>query len=540
MSKHNAVKVVLSTILIIFVLSWIFPAAYYSSQYVSEGRIQMGLFDLFNYPLTAVSYFGYIALFFVLVGAFYGILYKIPAYRTFLDKIVALFDGLEKVFVSLVMIIIAVLVSVCGVHYEIFLFFPLIAAVILLMGYDKIVAAMTMVGSVAVGLAGTTYAYNNINVLISTLGIKLDFEIGVRVIILLVGLVLLIFNTILYMNKIGRKKTVAKVVEEKAEKIAEKVEEVKEEVEKKVTKASTSAKKKTTTKKSTGTTKKKTTSKAKSSTKRNVKAAVTDEDVIVVKGDNSFLIPKGKPGKHSVWPLVVFFILMFVVFVLAFIPWNENALKVSLFTDITKNVTEFSVFKFAIFGKILGNTNAFGAWTSADLYLVMAIVIILLAVIYKVKLNDFLDGFAEGAKKALAPAVIVILCYTVLVIVTYHPFQLTIYKAILGLTKGFNVATTALVAILASILNIDPSYVFQSVLPYLISVKTNSELYGIIGIMFQSLYGLTMLVAPTSIVLLSSLSVLNISYKEWLGKIWKFFLEFLVVLLIIFIILAVI
>ena len=57
----------------------------------------MGLFDLFNYPLTALSYFGYIALFIVLVGGFYGILHKIPAYRTFLDKIVAVFKGKEMI-----------------------------------------------------------------------------------------------------------------------------------------------------------------------------------------------------------------------------------------------------------------------------------------------------------------------------------------------------------------------------------------------------------------------------------------------------------
>ena len=169
MKKHNAVKVVLITLLVVLLLSWILPAAYYSGEYVSEGRVQMGLFDLFNYPLTSLSYFGYIALFFVLVGGFYGVLYKIPAYRTFLDKIVSIFDGKEKLFISIVIILFAVLVSVCGIHYEIFLFFPFIVALIYLMGYDKIVAAMTMVGSIAVGLAGSTYAYNNLNVLISTL-----------------------------------------------------------------------------------------------------------------------------------------------------------------------------------------------------------------------------------------------------------------------------------------------------------------------------------------------------------------------------------
>ena len=88
MKKHNTIKVVLITMLVFLLLSWILPAAYYSGQYVDQGRVQMGLFDLFNYPITAFSYFGYIGLFFILVGGFYGILYKIPAYRIFLERIV--------------------------------------------------------------------------------------------------------------------------------------------------------------------------------------------------------------------------------------------------------------------------------------------------------------------------------------------------------------------------------------------------------------------------------------------------------------------
>ena len=98
MKKHNTVKVVLITILVFLLLSWILPAAYYSGQYVDQGRVQMGLYELFNYPLTALSYFGYIALFILFIGGFYGILYKIPAYRTFLDKIVSIFEGKEKIY----------------------------------------------------------------------------------------------------------------------------------------------------------------------------------------------------------------------------------------------------------------------------------------------------------------------------------------------------------------------------------------------------------------------------------------------------------
>ena len=77
--------------------------------------------------------------------------------------------------------------------------------------------------------------------------------------------------------------------------------------------------------------------------------------------------------------------------------------------------------------------------------------------VFNIKFDDIIDGFVAGAKKALAPAVVIILVYTCLVITTYHPFQLTIYKAILGLSDGFNVATTALIAILSSLFNADPS-----------------------------------------------------------------------------------
>ena len=200
MKKHNTVKVVLITILVFLLLSWILPAAYYSGQYVDQGRVQMGLYELFNYPLTAISYFGYIGLFVIFVGGFYGILYKIPAYRTFLDKIVAFFEGKEKVFLAIVSILLACGVSICGLQIAFALFIPFIVALILLMGYDKIVAAMVVVGSIAAGLIGSTFALTNLNVITSTLSLDLNYQIGVRFVILIVGIVLVLFNTFMYIN----------------------------------------------------------------------------------------------------------------------------------------------------------------------------------------------------------------------------------------------------------------------------------------------------------------------------------------------------
>ena len=62
MKKHNTIKVVLIAVAVFLLLSWIIPAAVYSNGVVDQGRVQMGLFDIVNYPVTVLSYFGYIAM----------------------------------------------------------------------------------------------------------------------------------------------------------------------------------------------------------------------------------------------------------------------------------------------------------------------------------------------------------------------------------------------------------------------------------------------------------------------------------------------
>ena len=535
MKKHNASKVVLITIMAFLLLTWIFPAAYFSSEYVEQGRVQMGLFDLFNYPVTALSYFGYIAFFLVLVGGFYGILCKIPAYRAFLDKIVAKAKGKEKIVLSIFVVLIALLVSICGVQVGIALFIPFVVSIILLMGYDKIVAGLVTVGSICVGLLGTTYAGSNISILTGVFALDYDYLIWVRFIILLIGIILLLFNIFMYIKhnfegvkiKIEKKSVNKEEIEEKV--VVEKVEPVK----KNTNKPSNKTTGKNTTKKSSN-------KKSSSSTHKSVnKAALKEEDVIIVKesiAEEDTFAPRKVEGKYKTWPIVLVFVLLFLLFTLAFIPWNQ--FEVSLFADITSNVQKFELFNFPLFAKLLGTFNAFGEWAITDLFLPLALSILLLAIIYKVSFEEVADGFVDGAKRALAPAVIVILLYTVLVLVTYHPFQLVIYKAILGLSKGFNIATTTFVAILCGLFNSDIAYSFQSVVPYYSSVVANVENYNLSAIIFQSMYGLTMLVAPTSLTLMAILAYLDVPYKDWMKNIWKLLLELFIVLLIVFIILA--
>lgn len=506
MKRHNTIKVVLVTLLVFMLLSWILPAAYFSGSYADQGRVQMGLFDLFSYPTTAISYFGYIAVFVLVVGGFYGILNTIPAYRTLLDNTSKKLQKHGNLVISIIMILLAVITSICGLQLGLIIFFPFLVSLILLMGYDKIVAALTLVGSTMIGVAGSLFAYGNTSVIMSTLSLKITSNWGAKLIILVLGLALLIVNTILYINSLDKKK--------KSVKASTKKESTKKEDTKKSTKKAT----KTTT-----------------------KAADKTESVKVVKtkSDIDYYVPTEVKGKHKVWPLVFAFSVIFIIMILAFISWS-NAFKISAMEDATSAVTGFKVFGFALFGKLLGNVNAFGSWTLNDLSLVMIVAAAFLMIVYKVKFNDGLQAFITGAKRALEPACLVILIYTCLVTVTYHPFQLTIYKFLFGFTKGFNVFTSSIAAILVSVFNADPLYAFQSVLPYLASLVSKKSTYAVIAVVYQAMYGVTMLVAPTSVVLMTVLSYLGISYKEWWKNIWKLVLELFVLMLIIFTILALI
>lgn len=459
MKKHNGFKIVLISILVLLLLTWLLPAAVYQGSYVEQGRVQMGLFDLFSYPVATVAYFGYIAVFVLIVGGFYGVLSKTGVYRTLLDKIVGKFKGKEPWLLAIMMVLIAAVTSVCGANFALLAFFPLIISLVLLMGYNKLVAASVTVGSLMVGLMGTTFSGNTLDLLNQVLSLKIETELITKVIILVIGLVLLIFNTLWYAKKI--------------------------------------------------------------------KGAVNEEK-------EDFIPAKVRGKKKSVWPMIVVLDVVFLIIVLSFMPWS-SAFGLDIFDKATEAVTGFEIGGFPIFGKILGTAlPAFGSWSINEMMVTLLVATIVIGLIYRVKLDDFISSFFQGVKRALAPAGLMLLIYTCLVIVVYHPFQLVIFDFLLGLTKNFNVVLTAIVAFVASIFNVDMAYTVQNVVPYVTSIVTDTSLYPLVAIMFQTLYGFAMLFAPTSAILMGALAYLKVPYTDWLKYIWKLLLQLLVVLFIIF------
>ena len=461
MKKHNLFKVIMITMLVLLVATWIFPITYFSSALAEEEIVRAGAFDILGYLLITLQVFGNVAIYVLVVGGFYGVLHKISAYRNMLDSIVVKFKDMEDIFLGAVMVLLAIMSSMAGLSLALLFIFPLLISIILLMGYNKITAAMTTVGAVTIGLMGTVFSSSNI----IGLTVAADSEILTKIALLVIGLVLLIFNVLNYAKK-------------------NKIE----------------------------------------------------------KQEEGSYVPAKSENKGKVWPLVVIIDLILLVMILAFISWD--LLKVNIFTEAYNNVYSFKVFGFELFGSLLGDKssiNAFGAWSLRELVTVIVMASGLIAFIYKVKFNDFLKNFIDGAKRAIKPAVIVVLLYTILVISVYHPVLLTVLKPLIGLTDGLNVIVMTVVGFITSVFSVEFRFFAGAdmhILPYVLSLYSNANDITLVSIIWQAVYGFTMLFAPTSVILMATLSYLHIPYGKWMKAIYKLVLELLAVLLIVFLVLT--
>ena len=207
MKKYNLFKVVMIVILLLVLGSWFIPSSSVDTGAVVTGEYnRTGLFQLFLYFLTAVVNFAPLMFYVLIVGGLYGVLNKIPAYRRLLDKVVNLFKGFEYLFMAIVMVLFAVLTSMVGMSMPIIILFPFVISVILLMGYDKITAALVTVGSIAAGLVGTVFSAGVVQTIAEYTQVAPNTNVGYKIILLVVALAIVFINVVLYSRKHHDKK----------------------------------------------------------------------------------------------------------------------------------------------------------------------------------------------------------------------------------------------------------------------------------------------------------------------------------------------
>ena len=497
MKKNNLFKAVGIVILIYILMSWIVPIIYSVAGIDGEVSYQIGFVSILSVLLETFSGFGTVILYVLLVGAFYGVLKVTGAYDKLMELLSSKANGREKGVLIGIIVLMAVISSISGLDLGLLVVFPILISLIVKMGYDKLVALSATLGATVIGMygatfAGTLYGLNN-----TVLNLKTFDQFIPKLIFLVVGVVGLVLFVLMYCKKKNFKFGEKKLVEKSDKKD-----------DSKDSKKSSNIKKNSKTK-----------SAVKSSSKK----------VAAVKKNNK------EKKEHTALPALIIVGIVMLLFFVGTTSW-EGIFGSNWFSSAHESWTGFKIGGFDILNKLFGGVDAFGSWNTPVRFqvysMILIVAMVILAIVYRTKADECFEGFVDGIKSFVVPAILTILACSLFVFIYYNPVLTPVSSLLLG--KDFNVALTGIYTIINSVFYVDYYYLAYSVLYSITSVYSDSTVLSIISVMFTNLYSLVMLVAPTSILLLITLSISDVKYTEWFKFIWKLALALLVVSFIVF------
>ena len=232
-----------------------------------------------------------------------------------------------------------------------------------------------------------------------------------------------------------------------------------------------------------------------------------------------------KVGKKSVSFISISFDIILVLILLGMTSWSSY-FGFNGFTELHSNIANFKIFNVSPFISLIGaSVAALGSWTVFDLSVLLLILSLISAIVYRVKFDELLQSVAEGIKKSLPYALIIVIANIVLVNVYNSGF---FYTILTGLAKmSDKLFSSAIISMLASFVYPDYTYASQFTLSTITAVASSTEFNIVLALIFQAIYSLFLLIMPTSILLLMGLRYTNVRYKDW----FKFIFKYVIVLL---------
>lgn len=460
MRKHSLFKFMAIILALVLVLTYFIPARTGEVSYLPLG-------DIITNGIQSYYYFFDTVVFMLMIGALYGVLNKTNAYKKLLNKIVAKLKPNSKLFVYVTIIVFALLTSLTGITLPLLIFVPFIISIILLLGYDKLVAISSTIVSILLGFIGGLFVTfrdpNNYYGYSATtfdgfVGLEKFANVFPQMILLILGVVLLI----LFIN-------------------------------------------------------------------RHIKSVEEKKVTYNLNNNNELLVTEEKEEniETKIWPLIVIISIVLVLLILGLVPWN-SLFKIELFNDFHTWISKINIKQFYIFGSVISTIiPAFGNWGELGSYM-MPMIIMLLAIIaikfvYRIKFDDLINYVAEGAKKMLPTAALMMLAYTILVCTYNNGFIETIISKASS-SGEINFVLGSLISVLGSVLHVDLYYTVSGVFAPILSAVTDEAMLSVFSMTFQSLFGLVGIIGPTSLLLIFALSYLDVPYTTWLKYIWRFVL----------------
>ncbi|MBQ4583639.1 MAG: hypothetical protein IJA94_01950 [Bacilli bacterium] len=205
--KHSLGKILSIVLVLAVILSWVIPVGSFNgSEFVDQGLLRIGIADFGNMLYYVIAMAIDKVLFLLALGAFYGILTKVPAYQRIVTTIAKKLKGKEILFTVLVSLFLTVFTAFSSSAYASLIFVPFVINILASMKLDKMTVLVSTFGSILIGTLGTIFGTEGLYWLNYYLAnnAAVDFmKDGViyRVVILVVGILLFNFFTITHMKK---------------------------------------------------------------------------------------------------------------------------------------------------------------------------------------------------------------------------------------------------------------------------------------------------------------------------------------------------
>lgn len=145
--KYGLFKILLVILLVVVIATYFVDGRNGSVSYLAFG-------DVFLNYMQSFYYFFDTALFILAVGGLYGALNKVDAYKKLIKDIADKMSDNKKLFVVGSTIVFVLLASLTGLDMILLIFVPFIISIILILGYDKLVALSATIVATLVGYIG--------------------------------------------------------------------------------------------------------------------------------------------------------------------------------------------------------------------------------------------------------------------------------------------------------------------------------------------------------------------------------------------------
>lgn len=453
MKKHNLVKVIFITFLVIILLScFVKSSTLNGSNVVTSDVNSIGIIGFAQIFYSSILSNLDVLVLVVMVGIMYGVLNKTNAYQQLVTCISDKFKNKEKWILFISMLLFTLVASIFGLQLELFIFVPLFSAILMKTGYDNKTVFSATIGSILVGLLASTFNSTIIGSINAYYGFDYTYQIVFKAFILILTLFLFVMHVL-------------------------------------------------------------------------KKAQLESLDIEYLDIPN---YEEPSSNKRKILPVIIYIFVLLILTVLGVFKLGDIA-GIEIFTNIKEGLMSITLVK-----NILGDIPVFSTLGYIDLAYMLFISSLLIGFIYSIKLDDMIDGMYRGAKRVLPAALILLVVSTIPEITSTYSFHITIAGKVLSYFEHFNIFISSIATFIIAVFVPDISMGAVNLLP-LVNATMTSDINAF-SLIIQTIYGLVMLVAPTSAMLMFGLSYYKISYTEWFKYIFRLFLYVFIVLMAIFII----